>query len=178
MDGDDMIAAGEICRSPELALQSLLDETSKMIWIKLMPIYEPYWVGNELNTNLFATAFRDAQALSLRWLLCMMKAGDKEDIEKSIHEHFRRMTFVKGATGSPYTKKYSAFTRSQLVCHQNALRFPSSSLIWKESNLKYDENFGCEFHLHLITLWILTDTKSCHLVKSLMIDEHKDSSCS
>ncbi|KAG9662991.1 hypothetical protein KCU95_g3808, partial [Aureobasidium melanogenum] len=42
VDGDDMIAIGEVCRTPELALQSLLDETSKMIWIKVMPMYEPY----------------------------------------------------------------------------------------------------------------------------------------
>lgn len=42
MDGDDMIATGEVCQTPELALQSLLDETSKMIWIKVMPMYEPY----------------------------------------------------------------------------------------------------------------------------------------
>ncbi|KAH0370055.1 hypothetical protein KCU65_g2773, partial [Aureobasidium melanogenum] len=42
MDGNDMIAGGEFCRTPELALQSLLDETSKMIWIKVMPMYEPY----------------------------------------------------------------------------------------------------------------------------------------
>ncbi|KAG9596451.1 hypothetical protein KCU77_g2824, partial [Aureobasidium melanogenum] len=42
MDGDDTIATGEVCGTPELALQSLLDETSKMIWTKIMPMYQPY----------------------------------------------------------------------------------------------------------------------------------------
>ncbi|CAD0098294.1 unnamed protein product [Aureobasidium mustum] len=42
MDGNELIAGGEICSTPELALQSLLDETSKMIWTKVMPMYEPY----------------------------------------------------------------------------------------------------------------------------------------
>lgn len=37
-----MIAVAEVCLTPELALKSLSDETSKMLWIKLVPMYEPY----------------------------------------------------------------------------------------------------------------------------------------
>lgn len=42
MTGNEAIAATDSCPTAELALRALLEETSKMIWDRFMPVYVPY----------------------------------------------------------------------------------------------------------------------------------------
>ncbi|CAD0114312.1 unnamed protein product, partial [Aureobasidium uvarum] len=42
VDGDNVIAAGDVCATVELALQALLKATSHAVWERMTPIYIPY----------------------------------------------------------------------------------------------------------------------------------------